>query len=88
MFGATCSDISNTPAQIDITFKDQAGQPFNLTIPSSELNQGPVAGAPWICQTVVTSYNDGPLIIGGPLLKNFFSVWDFGNSRLGFATRR
>jgi hypothetical protein len=88
MFGVFCDEISGLSAQIDITFVDQSGIPFNLTIPSSELNVGPVNGEPWICQTLVNVYNDGPLIIGGSLLKYWYSVWDFGNKRMGFGVRR
>jgi hypothetical protein len=84
MYGIACSKISSLPAQIDITFTDTSGQPFNLTIPSQELNVGPIAGNTAMCQTIINAY-DGLSLVGGSLLKHWFSVWDFGNGRMGFA---
>jgi hypothetical protein len=87
LFGARCTSLETVAATIDITFEDQTGKPFNVSIPSSELNVGPIQGDPNTCQTLVNAYNDGPLIIGASLLKHWFTVWDFGDKRIGFATR-
>jgi hypothetical protein len=85
MYGIACSKIASLPAQIDITFTDSStGGKFNLTIPSQELNVGPIAGQSGMCQTLINAY-DGLNLVGGSLLKHWFSVWDFGNSRMGFA---
>ncbi|KAE9400870.1 acid protease [Gymnopus androsaceus JB14] len=67
-YGIACDLISTLPAVIDITFTSQEGTPFNLTIPSSELNVGPFANNASLC-----------------LLKHYYSVWDVGNQRMGFA---
>jgi hypothetical protein len=84
-YGIACSKIAALPAQIDISFTDMnTGAKFNLTIPSQELNAGPVAGSATMCQTLINAY-DGLNLVGGSLLKHWFSVWDFGNSRMGFA---
>jgi hypothetical protein len=54
-YGIPCHLISSIPAQIDITFTSQQGVPFNLTIPSDELNVGPFASDPMICQTRINA---------------------------------
>ncbi|OSD06882.1 acid protease [Trametes coccinea BRFM310] len=83
-YGLPCSEIDGLPATIDITFTSQSGTPFNLTIPSSELNVGPFASDPSTCQTLINAF-DGLELVGGSLLKHYYSVWDVGNQRMGFA---
>jgi len=83
-YGIACSKISSLPAKIDIGFKSTAGKAFNLTIPSSELNVGPFANDPSTCQTLINAF-DGLDLVGGSLLKHYYSVWDVGNQRMGFA---
>jgi len=84
-YGIACDLISSLPARIDITFMSQEGVPFNLTIPSSELNVGPFANDPTTCQTLINAF-DGLSLVGGSLLKHYYSIWDVGGQRLGFAT--
>ncbi|KAJ7091158.1 acid protease [Mycena epipterygia] len=83
-YGIACDLISTLPASIDITFTAQNGSPFNLTIPSSELSVGPFADNPAICQTLINAF-DGLSLVGGSLLKHYYSVWDVGGQRMGFA---
>lgn len=83
-YGIACSLIPTLPAVIDITFTSQQGTPFNLTIPSSELSVGPFANNASLCQTLINAF-DGLELVGGSLLKHYYSVWDIGNKRLGFA---
>jgi len=83
-YGIACNRISSLPAVIDITFTSQSGEPFNLTIPSSELSVGPFANDPSTCQTLINAF-DGLELVGGSLLKHWYSIWDIGNHRLGFA---
>ncbi|KAJ7488313.1 acid protease, partial [Mycena latifolia] len=56
-YGIACDKISTLPAVIDITFTAQDGSPFNLTIPSSELNVGPFTDSPDICQTLINAFD-------------------------------
>ncbi|KAJ7929758.1 acid protease [Mycena leptocephala] len=84
-YGIACDKIDTLPAVFDFTFTAQDGTPFNLTIPSSELNVGPFADDPSICQTLINAVEDVPALVGGSLLKHYYSVWDIGNQRLGFA---
>ncbi|KAF7361726.1 Pepsin A [Mycena venus] len=83
-YGIACDLIDTLPAVIDIAFTSQSGAPFNLTIPSSELNVGPFADNPAICQTLINAF-DGLSLVGGSVLKHYYSVWDVGNQRMGFA---
>lgn len=83
-YGICCDRISSLPAVIDITFTSQNGEPFNLTIPSSELSVGPFANDPSTCQTLINAF-DGLELVGGSLLKHWYSIWDIENQRLGFA---
>ncbi|KAF9452893.1 acid protease [Macrolepiota fuliginosa MF-IS2] len=86
-YGIACNRISSLPAVIDITFTSQSGTPFNLTIPSSELSVGPFASDPSTCQTLINGFN-GLNLVGGSLLKHWYSIWDVGGQRMGFAPAR
>ncbi|KAI0823654.1 acid protease [Trametes gibbosa] len=83
-YGLPCSKIYGLPATIDLTFTSQTGKPFNLTIPSSELNVGPFESDPSTCQTLINAF-DGLELVGGSVLKHYYSVWDVGGQRMGFA---
>ncbi|PFH53799.1 hypothetical protein AMATHDRAFT_1026 [Amanita thiersii Skay4041] len=83
-YGIACNRISSLPAVIDITFTSEGGTPFNLTIPSSELSVGPFANDPTLCQTLINAF-DGLDLVGGSLLKHYYSIWDVGGQRMGFA---
>ncbi|KAK7687055.1 hypothetical protein QCA50_009555 [Cerrena zonata] len=83
-FGIPCSQVSTLPAVISFTFTSQSGQSFDLTIPSSELSVGPFRSNPTLCQTLINA-DDSFNIIGASLLKHYYSVWDIGNQRMGFA---
>lgn len=84
-YGIACSKIASLPAKIDIGFRSQQGSAFNLTIPSSELSVGPFAGQTTTCQTLINAF-DGLSLVGGSLLKHYYSTWDLGNQRMGFAS--
>lgn len=84
-YGLPCNQISDLPAEISLTFTSQLGKPFNLTIPSSELNVGPFQSDTSICQTLINAF-DGLELVGGSLLKHWYSVWDIENQRMGFAS--
>ncbi|KAF7376309.1 Pepsin A [Mycena sanguinolenta] len=83
-YGIACDLIDTLPASISIEFTSQSGTPFNLTIPSSELSVGPFSDNPAICQTLINAF-DNLSLVGGSLLKHYYSVWDVGNQRMGFA---
>jgi len=83
-YGIPCSKIDHLPAEIAMSFITVTGDPFNLTIPSSEFNVGPFESDPSICQTMINVL-DGTELVGGSLLKHYYSVWDVGNQQMGFA---
>lgn len=83
-YGIACNRIHTLPAKIDIAFTSQEGKPFNLTIPSSELSVGPFANNASLCQTLINAF-DGLELVGGSLLKHYYTVFDVGNQRMGFA---
>ena len=83
-YGISCDKIDTLPAQIDITFSDTNGSPFNLTIPSSEFNVGPFEAEPTLCQTMINQL-DGLDLVGGSVLKQYYSVWDITNQQMAFA---
>lgn len=83
-YGIACNRIASLPAVIDIGFTAVDGSPFNLTIPSSELSVGPFANDPSTCQTLINAF-DGLELVGGSLLKHYYSVWNVGTQQMGFA---
>ncbi|KAF2415595.1 acid protease [Tothia fuscella] len=81
-FGVDCSLVTQLKAVITITM---GGVPY--TIPTKEFIVGPFPGRPGMCQTLINSPKGVDFwIIGGSLLKYYYSVWDIGNRKLGFAT--
>ncbi|KAF8309088.1 acid protease [Clavulina sp. PMI_390] len=83
-YGIACSEIGSITATLDFTFTSSSGQPFNLTIPPEELNVGPFASDPTMCQTLINAQS-GYYILGGSVLKHYYSVWDQANARMGFS---
>lgn len=83
-YGLPCSLIPTITSTIDITFLTIDSTPYNLTIPTSELSVGPFAEDPSTCQTFINAVEE-TYIIGGSLLKHYYSIWDGGNERMGFA---
>ncbi|KAJ7646696.1 acid protease [Roridomyces roridus] len=83
-YGIACDRIPTLPAEITVQFTAQDGSAFNLTIPSIELSVGPFEDDPETCQTLINAF-DGLNVVGGSLLKHYYSVWDVGGQRMGFA---
>ncbi|GLB36719.1 putative acid protease [Lyophyllum shimeji] len=84
-YGVPCNQLSSLPAVIDFTFPSTSGPVFNLTLPSTELSVGPFAANKSLCQTMINAFDiDFDPIIGGSLLKHYYSTWDAGNKTLGF----
>jgi len=84
-YGIACSKIASLDAVISLTFTSTDNTKFNLTIPSSELSVGPFADDADTCQTLINAY-DGLDLVGGSLLKHYYSVWNIGTQQMGFAT--
>jgi Eukaryotic aspartyl protease len=54
-YGIPCSQVTHLPAFISFSFTDQNGNPFNLTVPSSELSVGPFNSNSSLCQTLINA---------------------------------
>lgn len=67
-YGLPCTLIPTLPASISLTFTSTANEPFNLTIPSSELSVGPFADDATVCQTLINAF-DGLELVGGELVE-------------------
>jgi len=83
-YGIACDKIGSLKAEIDFAFIGEEGKVFHLNIPTRELNVGPFKSDPSICQTLINTFPDLELV-GGSLLKHYYSVWDVGGQRMGFA---
>ncbi|KAI0344662.1 acid protease [Trametopsis cervina] len=83
-YGIACSAIPSLPAVISFAFKSTSGATFQLTVPSSELSVGPFKSNPAVCQTLINA-QEGLFIVGASALKHYYSVWDLGGKRMGFA---
>lgn len=84
-YGVPCNEIPSLAVDIKFEFTSTSGAPFNLTLPSRDLNSGPFLDNPSICQTVISRANIQGGIIGLPLLKHYYSIWDVDNGLMGFA---
>lgn len=90
-WGAPCSVLDEIAPSV--TFALGTGsQALNLTLPKASFNLGEYPGKPGICQAVfnspaIPSFSDDPTpvwIIGSPLLKAFYTVWDGINLQVGW----
>lgn len=84
-YGIPCSELTSLSAEISFAFKSESGSTFDLKIPSSELSVGPFRNKPELCQTLINA-QEFFTVIGGSAFKHYYTVWDLGNKRLGFAS--
>lgn len=87
-WGAACDTLDSVAP--DITFRlGPAGKAINLTIPKASFNLGEYPGQPGICQALFNnplSSFGGAWLVGSPLLKQYYTVWDAINLEIGWAT--
>ncbi|KAL7785708.1 aspartic peptidase domain-containing protein [Trichoderma afarasin] len=82
-YGIPCSKLKDIKSSISFVIGGR-----NYTIPSQELSVGPISDQPDICQTLINSSGDEAKslwVIGGSLLKYYYTVWDIENVRFGLA---
>lgn len=85
-WGVSCDIIESLAVDLSFTF-GSGSQTFTVTMPKEAFNLGPYQGMPGICQTVFSSVQlDGSFLLGAPLLKQYYTVWDGANNQMGFAT--
>ncbi|EPT00519.1 hypothetical protein FOMPIDRAFT_1122329 [Fomitopsis schrenkii] len=83
-YGIPCSELTGLDSELTLTFTNTAGTPFNLTVPSSELSVGPFPGQTETCQTFINAI-DGLNLVGGSLLKHYYTIFSVENQTIGFA---
>jgi len=77
---------------LDFNFPSESGQTFTLSVPASALSIGPLpTNQNQTCQGAITDMEvaglEGYNVVGGSVLKEYYSVWDVGKRRLGFVAR-
>ncbi|KAF2103978.1 acid protease [Rhizodiscina lignyota] len=83
-FAIPCDEVNNTSATIDITMGT-----LRVRIPPQELSVGPYPGKPGLCQTFINGGGvgiPGLWVIGGTMLKYYYSAWDVSKQELSLAT--
>jgi hypothetical protein len=90
-WGAPCSILDSVAPQLTFTV-GSGNQKLNLTIPKSYFNLGEYPGQPGTCQALFNtpmepaSVGSKPTwIIGSPVLKAYYTIWDAVNLKIGFA---
>lgn len=85
-WGVECDIVDDLAVDFSFTF-GEGDNVFNATMPKEAFNLGPYEGKPGICQTVFSSLSLGrnTYLIGAPLLKYYYTVWDGLNMKMGFA---
>jgi len=94
-WGAKCEIVDKVAADFTFTL-GQGEQLFNATVPKEFFNLGPFPGMPGICQAVFEHFdtnffaglvdNRPVWLLGAPLLKHYYTVWNALDNTLGFAT--
>ena len=88
VWGGPCSTMEKLQPELTFTVGN-SGNTIDMTIPKTSFNLGPLPGQPNTCQGVFLdpgrSGFDGSWIIGSPLIKAYYTVWDAGNLKWGIA---
>ncbi len=91
-WGAPC-DVLDKFA-VDVTFQFGPKGEFNATVPKEFFNLGPFPGQTRLCEAIFVAPPGGSFdalpgipvwVIGSPLLKHYFTVWDGLSYEVGFA---
>lgn len=83
-FAIPCDELNTTAAVVDFSM---GGNIFR--IPSNELSVGPYPGMPGMCQTFINGGGvgvPGLWVIGGTLLKYYYSAWYYTGKTVSLAT--
>jgi hypothetical protein len=93
-WGAPCTLMETLKPNISFTVGDpNNGTVVNMTIPGSAFNLGEYPGQVGICQALfvepVLAFGSNSVptwILGSPMIKSYYTVWDAGNVQLGVAS--
>ncbi|KAH8674021.1 aspartic peptidase domain-containing protein [Xylariales sp. PMI_506] len=89
-WGLPCDQIEAIAPEFTFTL-GPAGSALNLTVPREAFNLGEYPGQPGICQTLFNNplefVSIGSVwLLGSPLLKQYYTVWDAINGEIGWGT--
>ncbi|KAI0600929.1 aspartic peptidase domain-containing protein [Biscogniauxia sp. FL1348] len=89
-WGAACDEVEHAATDFTFALRDAGGAQVNVTLPRTAFNLGEYPGQPGICQTVFNNYvlpegGQGFWLLGSPLLKAYYTVWDGLNRKVGWA---
>ncbi|PSR83510.1 aspartic peptidase domain-containing protein [Coniella lustricola] len=92
-WGAPCDELDSVAPDLTFLFGPATGA-LNVTIPKASFNLGEYPGLPGICQALFNNPSAGigswfvgkkaEWLVGSPLLKQYYTVWDSDNSRIGW----
>jgi hypothetical protein len=89
-WGAPCDELDSLAPELTFTLGPPANA-LNVTVPKESFNIGEYPGQPGICQAVINSPNAADSfgytwLLGSPLLKQYYTVWDSLHFRVGWGT--
>jgi hypothetical protein len=89
-WGAPCDELDAVAAEFTVTL-GPAAAPLNVTVPKEGFNLGEYPGQPGICQAVFNNplgtVSVGNIwLLGSPLLKQYYTVWDGVDNKVGWGT--
>ncbi|KAB5576301.1 aspartic peptidase domain-containing protein [Coniochaeta sp. 2T2.1] len=90
-WGTPCEVVDRVV--VDVSIQWGPGRKFKATLPWEFFNLGPFPNQPQLCEAVFltltepifTGEGEGVWVIGSPVLKNYYTVWDGLNFGKGFA---
>lgn len=93
-WGAPCDELEAVAPDLTFTLGSSATA-VNVTIPKADFNLGEYPGLSGICQALFNNPSDGiggswffgqkaEWLVGSPLLKQYYTVWDSDNSQIGW----
>lgn len=95
-WGAPCDELDAVAPELTFTLGKSAAQgAVNVTIPRESFNLGEYPGLSGICQALFNNPSDGiggswfsgknaEWLVGSPLLKQYYTVWDGEGLRIGW----
>lgn len=95
-WGAPCDELDRVAPDLTFTLGGSAADAVNVTIPRAAFNLGEYPVLDGICQAIFSHPSEGLggswfvgdrayWLVGSPLLKHYYTVWDGADLRIGWA---
>lgn len=93
-WGAPCDELDSIAPDLTFTLGGSAAGALNVTIPKASFNLGEYPGLDGICQAIFNNPatgdswftgNKAKWLVGSPLLKQYYTVWDGQDLKIGWA---